>query len=570
LLRAVGFPLGVIRRRLLLEGTTIAALGATLGTAGGVGYAWLMMAGLRTLWLPAVGSSELHLHLVPMSLALGWIISVAVIVISVAGALFRLGRIPPPVLLAGSTQQGERTGRRRTARVVAIVTTVAAASLIVYALATGTLSSPGIAFGTGGLLLVAGLATFAAWCRGERKRTLEPGPGARMGMAARNSSWNPGRSMLSVGLVGSACFVIVAVAASEQRFGDELEARDSGVGGFALVAESDIALHQSLNRRQDRLDLGFSDADSRTLDEVDVYALRVLPGEDASCLNLYAPEKPAVLGVPAELIERGGFSFQKTIDLPEGETNPWTLLEDHSEPGVIPAVTDANSAQWILKVGLGDDVVLEDDFGQPVRLRLVGVLSNSILRSELVISEDNFLRHFPSRTGHAYFLIDAPWDRTDELSQMLETTLAPFGFDSTPTAERLLAFNAVQNTYLSTFQALGGLGLLLGTVGLAIVLVRNVVERRGELATLRAFGYRRSTLAGLVLAENAFLLLIGMLIGTGSALAAVAPRLTVVEVPWASLLTTLAVVIVVGMLSSTIAVLGALRVPLLPALKAER
>ena len=28
---------------------------------------------------------------------------------------------------------------------------------------------------------------------------------------------------------------------------------------------------------------------------------------------------------------------------------------------------------------------------------------------------------------------------------------------------------AVQNTYLSTFQSLGGLGLLLGTVGLAVV-----------------------------------------------------------------------------------------------------
>ncbi len=76
-------------------------------------------------------------------------------------------------------------------------------------------------------------------------------------------------------------------------------------------------------------------------------------------------------------------------------------------------------------------------------------------------------------------------------------------------------------------------------------------------------------LAGMVMAENAFLLLIGMLIGAGAALAAVAPRVTVVKVPWALLLITLAVVIVVGMLS-TVAVLGVLRVPLPPALKAER
>ena len=140
----------------------------------------------------------------------------------------------------------------------------------------------------------------------------------------------------------------------------------------------------------------------------------------------------------------------------------------------------------------------------------------------------------------------------------------------TTSAEKLNAFKAVEYTYMSTFQLLGGLGLLLGTVGLGIVLVRNLLERRGELATMRAFGFRRSTLAWLVVAENAFLLLIGVGIGTLSALSAVAPRLATIHVDWLSLFGTLAVVVLVGMLSSVFAVIGALRVPLLPALKAER
>ena len=55
--------------------------------------------------------------------------------------------------------------------------------------------------------------------------------------------------------------------------------------------------------------------------------------------------------------------------------------------------------------------------------------------------------------------------------------------------ERLAAFHRVENTYLSTFQALGGLGLLLGTVGLSAIMFRNVLERRRELALLRAVGY---------------------------------------------------------------------------------
>ena len=77
----------------------------------------------------------------------------------------------------------------------------------------------------------------------------------------------------------------------------------------------------------------------------------------------------------------------------------------------------------------------------------------------------------------------------------LEDALADFGADATGTAERLAQFHRVENTYLSTFQTLGGLGLLLGTVGLATVLLRNVLERRRELALLGAVGFRRGARA---------------------------------------------------------------------------
>jgi ABC-type lipoprotein release transport system permease subunit len=570
LLLAVGYRIRTVRARLLGEGAVLACLGAAAGVAGGIGYAWLMMAGLRTLWLPAVGSTALYLHVVPASLAIGWGIAVVVILATIASTVLRLGKVPAPVLLAGSASGPSRRKRRRLAWILALGATVAAVAMVFYAISTDTLSSPGIAFGTGALLLVAGLSYFAAWCRGGKKRGMGPGSGALVGMAARNSSWSPGRSMLSVALVGSACFVIVAVAANRQELGDELRRRDSGVGGFALVAESDVPIHGSLRSEPGRRDLGLSLDDSATLSRSEVFPFRVLPGEDASCLNLYRPEKPAVLGVPDELIRRGGFRFQATLGLETGEDNPWNLLNASLEPGVIPAFADANSAQWILHLGLGEDVILEDDFGKPVRLRLTGLLTGSIFQSELLISEERFLEHFPSRGGDAYFLIDSPWEEAAEVSRILESALGPFGFDSTTTRERLLSYKAVEHTYLSTFQALGGLGLLLGTVGLGIVLVRNVIERRGELATLRAFGFRRATLVWLVLAENAFLLVTGMLIGALSALAAVAPRLTVVHVPWSSLLATLAVVLGVGMLSSVVAVYGALRVPMLPVLKAER
>ena len=68
--------------------------------------------------------------------------------------------------------------------------------------------SPGLAFGAGFALLVGALAFFSRWCRGGGGRG---GVSGLAGMAARNSAWNPGRSMLSVALVGAACFMVVVV-----------------------------------------------------------------------------------------------------------------------------------------------------------------------------------------------------------------------------------------------------------------------------------------------------------------------------------------------------------------------
>ena len=91
-------------------------------------------------------------------------------------------------------------------------------------------------------------------------------------------------------------------------------------------------------------------------------------------------------------------------------------------------------------------------------------------------------------------------------------------------AERLEAFHRVENTYLSTFQALGGLGLLLGTIGLAAVMFRNVLERRRELALLRAVGYDRTRVSQMIVAEAMLLLGAGLCAGTLSAAAGGRPR----------------------------------------------
>jgi len=393
---------------------------------------------------------------------------------------------------------------------------------------------------------------------------------ARLGV--RNAARHPARSLLTAGLLAAATFLIVAVASFYRDPGrDFLDAR-GGSGGFALLGESDVPIYQNLNTSTGLDELNFSEQARAGLQGVTFYPFRLRGGDDASCLNLYQPRQPRLLSVPHALVERGGFQFKETEGRsPEAKANPWLLLEQPRDDGAIPVIGEANTVEWMLHSGLGKEVQVLDEAGRPVRLRIVGLLQDSIFQSELLLSEADFLKLYPRQEGYSFFLIQAPADRSAEMRQVLQAALADHGFTVIPTRERVEAYLAVENTYLSTFQALGGLGLLLGALGLAVVLLRSVWERRGELALLRALGFREAALGWLVLSENSFLLVLGLVIGAISAFLAVLPHLlgTTAEIPWWHLLLFLVIVLCFGLAAGAVAVARTLRAPLLDALRRE-
>jgi ABC-type antimicrobial peptide transport system permease subunit len=153
----------------------------------------------------------------------------------------------------------------------------------------------------------------------------------------------------------------------------------------------------------------------------------------------------------------------------------------------------------------------------------------------------------------------------------LESTLASDGFDVVDAREELAAFLAVQNTYLSTFQSLGALGLLLGTVGLAIVQLRSVLERRGELAVMRAGGFPRTRLVRMVIWENAMLLGSGLAVGCVAAAVALTPQWAPhgATFPWLALAVLLGTIAVTGIVAGWLATRSVLRAPILPALRGD-
>jgi ABC-type lipoprotein release transport system permease subunit len=576
ILVATGFPVRVVRRLLLLEGAAIAVAGGALGLLGAVAYGALMIAGLRTWWLPAVGTPFLKLALTGGSLAAGCMGGVIVALASVWRTARSLRRREPVLLLAGKFAGDERAagGARAVRRrwIVAVGALLAAVASLAASAGGGTEQAAMGFFGGGAALLVAALAFVDGWFRRTPKSLVATASARRVAwLGVRNGARHPGRSVLTAGLVASATFLIMAVTAFHHAPAGGAPERASGDGGFLLVAESDVPLHHDLNAPKGREALGLSSA-AATLAGARVTPFRLRPGDDTSCLNLYAPEKPRILGATDAMIERGGFRFAATLAETSAEkANPWLLLRRDFGPGVVPVFGDANTVQWILHSGLGKDFLITDEHGATVRLRFVGLLGGSIFQSELVMAEPRFLKLFPGQSGYGFFLIEAPMERGRAVSQALAEGLSDYGFNVTATAERLASFAVVENTYLATFQMLGGLGLVLGTLGLGAILLRNVLERRGELALLRALGFPQRSLATLVLAENGFLLLIGLLSGVTCALLAVAPHFagSAGEMPWGQLVAMLVLVVAAGLGSSALAVRAAWRVPMLNALREE-
>ena len=210
------------------------------------------------------------------------------------------------------------------------------------------------------------------------------------------------------------------------------------------------------------------------------------------------------------------------------------LLNQNISDNVVPAIGDYGTVFWGLGKSVGDQLDYVDEKGNFFKLQIVGILTSSMVQGSLIISEDEFVKRFPSDEGYRMLFIDAPQEDADKVSKYLTSRLPQYGVEIMPAATKLEQFMAVENTYLSIFMLLGGLGMILGSIGLGLVVLRNVLERRGELAMLQAVGYNKATLKKLIFHEHLGLMLYGLLCGIIAALVAVGPvlRTTRAHVPY--------------------------------------
>jgi ABC-type antimicrobial peptide transport system permease subunit len=570
LLLAVGLSVRRVQSLLLREGILIALFASILGGFLGIYYTKIIVNGLATIWQGAVIRSTLTYHTETQTLAIGGFSGFFVALIAIWLVVRKQAKRPARELLAlGAESSALGIRKPRLAKGIALFCLAVALLMVGVGLLGSPTQSAEKFFGAGALLLIGGLA-FARLQLSKMEQQANNTLTLRQ-LGARNNARRWGRSLNVIGLLAVGVFLVIGVGANRHNPQEDAHIRESGTGGFSLLGTSTLPIYQDLNTKEGQETYRITPEE---MDGVSLLSFRLKEGDDASCLNLNRAQSPRVLGVDSAAIGKYlPFQFAQI----EGNFKPadvWKSLDATSVENTIPVIGDTNTITWALGKSLGATIPYMDEHGVTQKLKVVGVLGNNVLQGNLLMSERNFNRLFPSISGYRVFLLDAPKktpQQVEEIRRNLTKKIEDAGLELIPTPQRLTEFNMVEDTYLSIFAALGGLGVLLGSAGLGVVVLRNVLERRSELAVMRAMGFRTTTLRKMLLHEHLYLLLWGLFIGVFSALIAVFPSIRSAgnQIPWSTLISTTIGVFVNGLLWTALATTYATRLPLLRALRNE-
>jgi len=571
---ALGFPGKMVRRLVLVEGAVVIIIGSLLGIAAGVVYNQVILYALKTVWHGAVGTSALQIHLKFSTLLAGTAIGMAIAFFTIWLVTRKQLKQPITGLQKGMTKLETYGDKRpRISMLIGVSGVIGVIILLVFTRFETGREAFMFFFLAGSLLLVSGMAflKIMLYKLNNKKFLWDPGavfsksgwhpqpkmppsrlkrlgtakkfvffasfyrvlvkraPGRRrqvrlnlFNIGIRNNVRRPVRSLTLAGLLACGVFIIFTVGANRVIAAKDAEKRESGTGGFALLGQSAMPVLYDLNSEKGTRFYRLEPVNTK---KVSYVQFRVKEGDDASCLNLNRVAAPQLIAVdPGELTRRGAFTFVEKTNEVDPE-RPWSVLEQQLPGGTIPAVADQTVILWGLGKAVGDTLSYIDENGKTFKIKLVGGLANSIFQGNVIISEKAFMQKYPSISGYRFFLIDAPFEHLDVISKDLSLALQDQGLDLVPASTRLAEFGKVENTYLSIFLILGSFGLLLGSIGLGIVVWRNVRERQGELALLRAVGFSRKSIQKMVLSEHIVLLAAGILCGIAAALLATLPSI---------------------------------------------
>ncbi|MDG0963556.1 MAG: ABC transporter permease [Opitutales bacterium] len=513
LLLALGLSKKKVRLLVLSEGLCVSLFGVLIGGGLAFIYGQSMISLLSGDWSGAVSGTTFEYTIQVQSILGGGIAALLMSICTMAWSTRKQLKFEPrELLLAGENlnlsnfKQKKKKWNRSFCFSLLLFIGVVVVCLTTDFRAAG--ASEGY-FGAGAMLLLSGIFYFRYYL-GKKIGLQTAVLKSAQDLSNRNMGRRTGRSLVTMASMAAGTFLVVSTGAFRKGSPVSSENPLSGTGGFSLIGESALSVYDDLNGAAGR---ELYDLNESLLQNTHIVPMRLREGDDASCLNLNKAIRPKIYGVnPNEMA--GRFSFA------DGD---WSKLKRRLPNGKIPAVVDQNTMMWALKKGIGSEIQFLDGEGRIFSVQLVAAVKGSILQGALYIPEDKFVQKFPQQGGYRSFLISVPISETPKIQSYLEDKFSNYGMELSESIIRLSELQKVENTYLLIFQGLGGLGMLLGTVVLAVVVARNLIERSGEFGTMEALGYRLKDLRSLAFSEHFTLALWGLGVGAISAFLAIAP-----------------------------------------------
>ncbi|MEI6681130.1 MAG: FtsX-like permease family protein [Bacteroidota bacterium] len=525
ILAATGFRRQQIFGMLAAEALLVTLAGAIPGALAGILYNKILIFGLNTLWYDAVNTSMVVMDIQPMTLLYGILSGVGLSLLVLIAVLAKNLRNPLALMVKGDFGVRNVAASLKT-RLWGVMTGLAAVGsalgLILQQLIHGQAMDVTLFLTAGALLLLGQLCLLNyLLARATVKETV--GISRFPELVVKNLGLNRKRSMAVVTLLALGTFTIVITGANRRTFYGTESSRSSGTGGFLFWAQTTIPILNDLNTPAGARNYGLED--EALLRQVRFTQLTRLDGDDASCLNLNQVSRPALLGVPPQYFDGiHAFSFTSLVSA-TNPGSPWATLQKPLAPGMIAGFADQTVITWGLQKKTGDTLFYRDESGKMLKIKLMGGLENSLFQGNILVSDSLLHIFYPSAGGSRVMLVDGPASLKDTLASRLESLFRDQGMMITTTASRLATFNSVENTYLSVFMLLGGLGVILGTVGLGIVIFQTIRQRKREFAIYLALGFTGKFIFRLIVAEHVAMLLSAIFTGGVAALAGILPSL---------------------------------------------
>ncbi len=558
-LRAVGMQRPQLVRSLLLEGTVYGVPAAALGSLAGLGVGAAIIQVARGIsGGPAGFALDLTFAAEPRSLVTGLLVGLLISLLTIAITSVRISRLN--IIRAIRELPEPSRSRRPGARLVlATVTTLVGTAATITGAADGNgvglLLGPAIgALGLGvlagqgaarhrmvpalglavtawglaapslvpaafrdadvGVFVVQGLvvtgAAVVVLARhqsvvGRLARALVGGGSsvtARLGLAYPLA--RPFRTTMTMAMYALVVFTLVLVSVVAQVFGGQAEAfADAEGGGYDLLATSTAT------------------------DPLPAEAVRSVEGVTAVAplrhagfdIAFRAPDHDEfrrwfASGYDQDFLHADPPALDRWVPDIGDEQAVWQQVLDDPSTMIVGSrfLQEGGSPQ---SVQLGDVVEVRDAItGQRGRRQVVGVMEGGLARSGAFMSAAS-LDRLAGRTRPANRLYVAV-DRTTDAQQVadrLEQDHLRHGVQA-ETFDTLVARRQQQNhQFLRILQGYLLLGLVVGTAGLGVVMIRAVRDRRQQIGVLRSVGLQTTTVRRAFMLEAAFTTLQGILVG---------------------------------------------------------